>query len=509
MKTNAHFTPPPAAPSNAIGWLTPDQFAFFRDLLAGYSGVYLDATRQRQLEAGLAQRLRAMGETLALYLARLRAPGDRGELQRLAELVVNHETIFFRNGPHFRALREALLGELHDRKPAAAPIRIWSAGCATGEEAYSLAIVALETLGQPLARPVEIWATDLSKAALQGAQAGFYRGRTLQNVPPELLARYFHAKGDGYVVDGNVRALVRFEQLNLLEPFPAFAHGVDLIFCQNVTIYFQLKTCRQLMARFHDCLPAGGMLFLGFSETLWNVFDHFSSREVAGAYVYYKEAFATPPLPARDRQPDPRPLARSPQQAGSVPTPLLVGDSKHVARKHPHPVAAPAPQAPSMLDRGQALLEQGHLDAALEALRHIAPTSADAPRALSLIARAHADRGDLDLAAAEVRRALEIDALNHDAYLLLGIIFERQGQLATAIQQFERARYLCPESAVVSFHLAGAYRQAGRMQKAAQEYRNTLKKLEKHPPGTLLDGVAVGWLRETCHRQIEYLPQTL
>jgi chemotaxis protein methyltransferase CheR len=93
--------------------------------------------------------------------------------------------------------------------------------------------------------------------------------------------------------------------------------------------------------------------------------------------------------------------------------------------------------------------------------------------------------------------------------LLLGVIFGRQGQWQAAIQQFERARYLSTDSALVSFHLAEAYRQAGRVDRAVREYHNTLRKLDMHPPGALLDGVAVGWLRETCHRQIEFLPRPI
>jgi chemotaxis protein methyltransferase CheR len=519
VKHNRQTIQLPAASSGTTGWLAPDQFEHFRDLLAEFSGVYLDATRQRQLESGLGQRLRAIGDTLVGYQRRLRAPAGRDELRRLAELVLNHETVFFRNGAHFNALRHVLLNELHDRKPIGAPIRIWSAGCATGEEAYSLAIIALETLGQPLARPIEIWGTDLSVPALQKARTGFYRGRAFQNTSPDLLMRYFHAKDDGYTVNQNVRALVRFEQLNLLDVFPTYAQGIDIIFCQNVTIYFQLKTCRQLIGRFYDCLPDGGLLFLGFSETLWNVFDHFHTRDVASAYVYYKEALAwSPPFVREHRTDTRRPIqsVRQPSEpAVGKPTRPHRSNSKDQSRKLGTLVHEPVQLAQSqqldqpMLDKGQTLLEQGRFEEALETLRHIAPSSANAPRALTLIARAHADRGDLDLAIAEVQRAIEIDALDHDAYLLLGIIYHRQGQLAAAIQQLERARYLSADSAVISFHLAEAYRQAGRIDRAAQEYRNTLQKLEKHPLGALLDGVAVGWLRETCRRQIEYLPRTM
>ena len=502
--------------------LLPEQFSELRDALAAYSGVYLDAARQRVLEAGLEQRLSAMGEDLISYLRRIRGLAGHAELRRLAELVVNHETYFFRNVPHLRALQQVLLPELHRRKPIGAPIRIWSAGCATGEEAYSLAIVALEALGRPPVRPVEIWATDLSEVALQKARAGVYRGRALGNLPPEILVRYFHPQADGYVVSDRLRALVRFESLNLLDPFPEYAQGIDIIFCQNVTIYFQLETCRKLIEQFYACLPAGGLLCLGFSETLWNIFDGFQSREVAGAYVYVKgsPSSATP----QERPARPKARARLPgatlagaRHASSRPTGMPAGVRRreggpgkpyhHDEVVHRQGAAVSHTADETALQRGRELLFQGKSDAALEALRQIAPQSAHAAQALTLIARAHADRGDLDLAVAEVHRAIEIDPLNEEAYLLLGVIYGRQEQWQAAVQQLERARYLGPTSALVSFHLADAYRQLGRVELAAREYRNTLRKLEAHPPDAVLDGVAIGWVRETCQRQLEYLPQ--
>ncbi|HNP71339.1 MAG TPA: CheR family methyltransferase [Kouleothrix sp.] len=480
-------------------WLSPEQFAHFRALLADYSGISIDSAHQRALEQGLAQRLQATGETLATYRRWLGTLAGRAELRQLSELLLNHETMFFRNGPHFRALRDVLLPELHQRKPPGEPLRIWSAGCATGEEAYSLAISALETLGQPPARPVEIWATDLSEPALQSARAGMYRGRSLQNVPPELLQRYFTPHDGGFGPTPAVRALVRFAQLNLLEPFPAEAQNVDIIFCQNVTIYFQLHTCQALIARFYSCLPDGGMLFLGFSETLWNVSEQFATREVAGAYVYCKGA-ATPPEPPAARKAQPRPPAEAPsarpRRVPAVPVPSF----------NRHAGAAKTDRA--LLDSGYALLSQGRSEEALDHLRQVAPQSPLVGEALLLIARGHADRGDLDLAIAEVQRSIEIDALNHAAYLLLGTIYSRQEQWPAAIEQLERARYLEAESALVSFRLAEAYRQAGRFEKALLEYRNTLQKLDRYPPGELLDGVAVGWLRETCQRHLAQIQAT-
>ncbi|HEX9372300.1 MAG TPA: CheR family methyltransferase [Roseiflexaceae bacterium] len=506
--------PPGAARSTWPGLLSPDEFERLRHLLAGYSGVYLDAARRQQLEHALAQRLAATGDDLAGYERRIASPDGRDELRRLAELMLNHETMFFRNGLHVRALRETLLPEIHRCKPPGEPIRIWSAGCATGEEAYSLAIVALETFGRLLARPVDIWATDLSEPALEQARAGCYRGRSLQNLSADLLRRYFQPSGDGYCVGEVARSLTRFEPQNLLDPFPLDALGVDIIFCQNVTIYFQLKTCRELIARFYECLPERGLLFLGFSETLWNISDNFRSREVAGAYVYYKETLesAAPSAEPRERRTlDPGDVRRRGTSSTRRDHQRSAGvshDRSQVFHDHASPSRPRGPHDQETLAQGHALLDRGQFDEALKMLGHISPQSACAPQALTLAARAHADRGDLDLATAEVQRAIELDALNEEAYLLLGMIYGRQGQWPAAIQQLERARYLSAESALASFHLAEAYRQSGRADKAAREYRNTLRKLDRHPPGDLLDGVAVGWLRETCHRRIAVLPKS-
>jgi chemotaxis protein methyltransferase CheR len=429
--------PADATPNRRPPLLAPDAFGRLRDLLAAFSGVYLDSARQLVLEHGLAQRLQATGDDLSSYERRLQAKGGRDELHQLAELVLNHETFFFRNLPHMHALREALLPELHRRKPAGAPIGIWSAGCATGEEAYSLAMIALEALGQPLPRPVEIWATDLSYAALRKARAGVYRGRAIGNLPPELQTRYLRRQGDAYTVAESVRALVRFEFLNLLEPFPAELCDQDIIFCQNVTIYFQLETCRQLIERFYNCLPNGGLLFLGFSETLWNVFDRLRSREVAGAYVYYKESEKlAPPIEARKGAARTADRAARPDGRTAGTKPLVVPTTKEEPKTTPrvsryaqrsfhdqaplHPAHVQAGE--EAMRRGRELLELGQAAEALEALSHVSPQSAYARQALTLTARAHADRGDLDLAVAEIHRALELDTLNEEAYFLLGMI---------------------------------------------------------------------------------------
>jgi chemotaxis protein methyltransferase CheR len=451
--------------------------AELRDLLAAYCGLYLDDTRVAALEAAVQRRARETDRAPAAYLCQLCARADRPELQSLAELLLNHETQFFRNRPHMQSLKSVVLPELHRRLPPGAPLRLWSAGCATGEEPYSLAIAAYEALGDPLPRPVEIWATDLSEPALEKARAGVYKGRSLANLSPQQRARHFTARGDVLAVSDRLRALVRLEQLNLLAPFPVRARGIHAIFCQNVTIYFQVGACRALMERFHANLADGGLLFLGFSETLWNIFDRFRWREVGGSYVYSKESQAGP-------------LLGTPARPATIPA--------RQPRRFTQPLAPIA--GAELAARGRELLDAGRAEAALELFDAAPLVGAEAPQILALAARAHADRGDLGLAAAEARRALEMDPLTTEAHLLVGLILARQGRPAAAIGPLERARYLDAGSPAIAFHLAECYRQAGRMESALREYRNTISKLAGHPPDRLVDGVAAGWLRETCRR---------
>ncbi|NNJ09311.1 tetratricopeptide repeat protein [Chloroflexales bacterium ZM16-3] len=466
--------------------LSAEQIVALRDLLASYCGVYLDDSRHPTLRGAVLRRANLLGLPVRTYAGNLAAPEAGQELQALAELLLNHETVFFRNRPHMTALRDAILPSLHRSLPPGEPIRIWSAGCATGEEAYSIAIAASEAFGDRPARPVEILGSDISEEALSRARAGIYRGRTLGNLSDAQRQRFFTARGDSLVVGDQLRRLVRFERRNLLEPIPPEIAGVHLIFCQNVTIYFQVETCRELMGRFYAALAEGGGLFLGFSETLWNIFSRFRWREVSGTYVYYKESqrAALPPTAPLPPLPASPPLPRQrPRSIGEIPR--AGGDT--------------------ITERGRELIDQGNADAALETLYAAPLRGEQAPQILALAARAHANRGDLDLAAAEARRALDLDPLTMEAHLLIGMIYARQDQPTEAIRQLERARYLDTTAPLISFHLAECYRQVGRTEAARREYWNTIQKLSGQPPDNLIDGVAVGWLAETCQRYLSTL----
>jgi chemotaxis protein methyltransferase CheR len=151
------------------------------------------------------------------------------------------------------------------------------------------------------------------------------------------------------------------------------------------------------------------------------------------------------------------------------------------------------------------MIDAGDAAAALDLIASAPLRGERAPQMLALAARAHANRGDLDLAVAEAHRALELDPLTMEAHLLIGIIYAGQAQFAEAIRQLERARYLDPEAPLISFHLAECHRQAGRPDVAIREYRNAIRKLSGQPPDRLIDGVAAEWLAETCRRYLTTL----
>jgi chemotaxis protein methyltransferase CheR len=488
--------------------LSTGQFQTLANRLAEYSGFSLDGSRHRSLESALAVRIEALGlDDTRTYLLQL----DDAELHRLTELVVNHETQFFRTPAHHRALREEILPALHRERPSGQPLRCWSAGCATGEEPYSLAITALDVLGEPLPRPVEIYATDISAPALAKARAGRYRGRTLTNVGPDGLQRRFTADQGSFTIRPEVSALVRFEQHNLHAALPVWARSLDMISCQNVTIYFSVDVVRALMGRFFDVLTPGGYLFLGFSETLWRIFDRFETVEVSGAFVYRKplprvilskprpqirERMGTRELRERRGTRELRSLSHGPALS-SIPTPQRIASMRR--QLQPEPVTV------NYAEQGMALFKAGSLDEALKMLQQVKPDHQSYPQALATIARIHADRGAWEMAAAEARRAIELDVLTFDAHLLLGMLAANQERWDEAVTHLERVRYLEPRAPLPSFHLANAYRGQQQPDLAEREYRSTLRKLDGLEATEMLDGVTVAWLRETCQRFLQHL----
>ncbi len=250
--------------------LTDDEFALFRTLIYDEAGIALRPERRAFLASRVRNRLHARGLRSPYQYYRLLSDGAQGkaELLHFLDLLTINETSFFRNAPQFELLRGRVLPEVLERKAreGATTLRIWSAGCATGEEPYSLAMAVLEL--NPGARGVapRIYASDISLTALEFAQRGVYPEGKVQGLPARLRARHFQARDGGHAVGEELRRLIVFDYHNLKHENGL--SDLDIIFCRNVMIYFDEAEQRRLVDKFHRSLRPEGYLFLGHAESL-------------------------------------------------------------------------------------------------------------------------------------------------------------------------------------------------------------------------------------------------
>ncbi len=238
----------------------------FQELIAKKSGISLEDSRRDTLRAGLYTEMESKGFTSpGQYYNFLRFhPDGQGELEHLLSYVTINETYFFRNPAHFSALREYVLIKLA-RETKDGIIKVWSAGCSTGEEPYSIAITFLDLFQNWKNLRIEIVGTDVDRIALQKAQRGIYKSRALRVTEDRYKREYFKERDDGFEVDERLRQLVRFSHFNLMEtPYLKPSRGYwDIIFCRNVVIYFDRSSVRHVVDNFCSVLADDGYLFMG------------------------------------------------------------------------------------------------------------------------------------------------------------------------------------------------------------------------------------------------------
>ena len=423
--------------------LSDTEYARLRLLLSRTAGLVFDESRRESMGYSIGERLRATGVgTVAAYLDEVCAGGSV-ERQRLIDEVTIQETHFFRNPPQMRALRAHVLPELlRHAAENGRRLRIWSAGCSTGEEPYTIAMMLRELLPSTAGWDVKVIATDISESALQAAGRATYGARAVQLASPEDVARFFvPVEGGRYEVRPEVRELVELRHHNLVADAPP-VDGLDLVLCRNVTIYFSRDTTRALMGRLHAALRDGGYLFLGHSETLWQVSEDF--RLVAlgtgdtAAYVYR-------------RLDEPRAERRA-----------VLPDRRTLDEPVPPPERRVAPRR------------------AAAAIRARVPRQVERPDGPTLEAvRDALAEGRYADAARLARLAADVDPLRAEVHYLLGLALVDQGLDGEALPPLRRAVYLDPESGLAHFLLAGALARCGDRAAAAREYRAAAQTLSR------------------------------
>lgn len=261
--------------------LLDNEFTAISELVLEKAGINLHAGKKELVRARLGNIIRNGNfGTFSNFFEHTIQDQSGNELVRLLDAISTNLTYFFRESMHFNFMAEAFLPEIISSRANSRPnrLRIWSAGCSTGEEPYSIAMTLLDHLPSINSMDVKILATDLSTRVLKVASKGVYNDEKVSGVPFKTIKKYFK-KGHGsaagsYLVKNSVKRLVTFRRLNLIDAFP-FNGPFDLIFCRNVMIYFNKDTRQQLVERFYKIIREKGYLFMGHSESLSLINNNF------------------------------------------------------------------------------------------------------------------------------------------------------------------------------------------------------------------------------------------
>ncbi len=269
-----------------------EEFRLLRDFVYQYCGLHFSEESKYILEKRLGRRLqhlRLNSYKDYYYYLRYNAARDQ-ELTELINLLTTNETYFFREEFQLRSFSEEIVPEICRRKQEKGEhrLRIWSAGCSTGEEPYTIAMLLLEN---PAVQgwQIEIVGTDISQRVLQIARKGLYGESSFRTTPERYRRRYFRSQDGKWLIDDRVKRLVTISHLNLFDrPRVALLGRMDIIFCRNVIIYFDLSAKKRVVETFHQRLDSGGYLLLGHSESLMNITTLFELRHLRHDMVYQK-----------------------------------------------------------------------------------------------------------------------------------------------------------------------------------------------------------------------------
>ncbi|WP_375765384.1 tetratricopeptide repeat protein [Archangium gephyra] len=453
-------------------------------LLLERAGLKITPDGYHSLRLALSTRMPAVGIVNAEeYVKMLRSAED--ELRSLLPLVTVGHTEFFRDPKQFRALESRILPDaLWRARRENRRVSIWSAGCATGEEPYSLAMVLAEQGALPI--EVDLWATDLNLAAVEAAKQGRFSARRVAGMHGDRRTRFFRPVEDGYEIVSSLKDYVRFDGQNLAVPVfeKVKPESLDLILCRNVIIYFDLPTIRALMDRFLAALRPGALLLLGYSESLFKVYDRFEMVEMEGAFVYRR-----PVKPLAPRTPgstgSAKPSTSSPLLPSTRALKTTLDTSARVPTA-PRKTEAPASKAPEASPAGSTATASEPPRKSLEA----SAVGAEAGRtrtsempAWSLMLapgeRLNAavrmiERGDFVSAVATVEQLLADEPGHLDALLTLGNIYSLSGRVVDAREAFAQAinrEPLCVEARVFG---GLAELQAGELAEARAELGKAL-----------------------------------
>ena len=492
-------------------------FHRFERLIAAHTGLHLRPREREAWHSSLVARMAALHLRDADAYYQLLQAGTaeaESEWEQLTARLTNNESYFFRDKGQMALLRERILPELITHNRARRTLRLWSAGCSTGEEAYSLAILVDELLPQRGAASGANWdivilGTDIDGPALQQARRGVYGSWSFRTVEPEVQKRCFHRWEEGWQVAEASRSLVTFGRCNLVaDSFPNMAVSLsemDLILCRNVFIYFEPEAVSAVLLKFAQTLRDGGYLMTGHAETYGRPAGLLQARMFPESVVYQR---VSPTFVGVETPVDPHSnpagaaagraiSARSPGLSTKAPNPRSDTEQRTVPLTLIPPVAVSNRRAP----------ETGVDHVARNApskLRTLTPRPETAgDRALLTQAQTHADLGRYQDAIDCCELLLKEFPFTHEPYELMASIAQEQKRYDEAKLLLKKALYLAPASPVAYLELGALYRSEGDLVRARKMYATALELL-LHLPAEAAVGFSGG---PTAEEWIAHLKQ--
>ncbi|MFH1344248.1 MAG: CheR family methyltransferase [Pseudomonadota bacterium] len=458
--------------------------ARLNNMLAARIGLHFPADRRGDLERGIAAAASAFGMPDAESCAHrlLSAPLTHREIEILASFLTVGETYFFREKRSFDVLEQHILPALlRAREGAERRLRIWSAGCCTGEEPYSIAMLLDRLIPDANTWNIRLLATDINPAYLRKAAEGEYGEWSFRSTPGWIRDRYFRSLRDGrFKIDEQIRKRATFSYLNLADDiYPSLTNNtnaMDVIFCRNVLMYFSVERARSVIDNLYRALVDGGWLIVSPAETSTTLFSSFTTVEFDGATLYRKDARADASC-----------------FASQLAVPAV--DSMQLPWRLPDETASPADAYPEPAR------------AADTCDRSAPPVE---PDQASRAARDCANQGRLSEADAWCRKAIATDKLNPAHHYLLSTIQQEQGRRDDAALSLARALYLDPDFVLAHYALGNLRQSQGRQCEAQRHFDNAMASLGCHAADEILpesDGLTAGRLSEIIDSMRSNMPR--